>query len=168
MDENMRAYIALEHALRAGDVAGARDAIGSPPEFPNVRDPYTHTPLLELALAWAPRAAVAELLAAGADPNFEALDGFPALVGTILSERDDIAELVRLLLDAGADPDHRGFNDWTPLHAAAARDDAASIELLLAYGADPELRTRIDDLETPLELATAGNKQRAVAALEQR
>ena len=42
------------------------------------------------------------------------------------------------------------MNDWTPLHHAAATDDVRAIELLLAHGADPNARTRIDDHATPL------------------
>ena len=36
---------------------------------------------------------------------------------------------------------------------AAAGEDRAAVEILLAAGADPRLRTRIDDCETPRELA---------------
>lgn len=85
----MRAYVELERALRAGDVPRARAALGGRAGFPNLNDPYTNTPLLALALSWAPADAVEELLDLGADPNFEARDGFPALLGVILSERDD-------------------------------------------------------------------------------
>lgn len=47
----------------------------------------------------------------------------------------------------------RGINDWTALHFAAASDDAVSVQMLLEAGADPNARTRIDDFETPLEIA---------------
>ena len=164
----MRAYIELERALREGDVARARAALGDPPGFPSVNDPYTSTPLLALSLGWAPLEVVRELLDLGADPNFEALDGFPALAGVILSERDDRHVLVGLLLEAGADVDRRGINDWTPLHAAAAQDDPELVRDLLRAGADAAARTTIDDLETPLELALRAGKPRAAAALESR
>lgn len=162
----MRAYIDLERGLRAGDVPRARAALGDPAGWPNVNDPYTNVPILALALSWAPVAAVEELLELGADPNFEALDGFPALVGVILSQRDDKQVLFELLLRAGADVDRRGLNDWTPLHAAAADDDAGLVGELLRAGADPAARTTIDDYETPLELALRAGKLHAAAALE--
>jgi ankyrin repeat protein len=161
----MAAYIALEAAMRAGDLDGARAALGDDPEFPNVHDPYTHTPLLALALHWAPLPAVAELLRLGADPNFEALDGFPALVLVALHGREETHALLRLLIGAGADVNRRGLNDWTPLHAAASRDDAEAVAILLAAGADPSLRTTIDELMTPLEEAEAYGNLRAAAAL---
>jgi ankyrin repeat protein len=166
VDESMRAYIELERSLRAGDVPRARAALGDPAGFPNVNDPYTNTPVLALALSWAPAETVEELLELGADPNFEALDGFPALVGVILSERDDKPVVFALLLHAGADVDRRGLNDWTPLHAAAAQDDPELVGDLLRAGADPAGRTTIDDYETPLELALRAGKLRAAAALE--
>jgi ankyrin repeat protein len=56
-------------------------------------------------------------------------------------------------------------NDYTPLHHAAARDDAEAVLLLLAHGADPSARTRIDDRTTPLEEAERGGCSRAAAAL---
>jgi uncharacterized protein len=161
----MAAYIALEKAMRAGDLDGARAALRDDPAFPNVADPYTNTPLLSLALHWAPVHTVAELLRLGADPNYEALDGFPSLVLVALHGRDDLHELLGLLIAAGASVDQRGHNDWTPLHAAAARDDATAIGLLLAAGADPSQRTRIDEQMTALEEAEHHGNKRAVAAL---
>ncbi|TIT78388.1 MAG: ankyrin repeat domain-containing protein, partial [Mesorhizobium sp.] len=56
-----------------------------------------------------------------------------------------------ILIEHGADPNMRGVNDWTPLHYAVAQRDAQAIRLLLASGADPTLRTRIDDYGTALE-----------------
>ena len=47
------------------------------------------------------------------------------------------AEVVRILLDAGANPNVRQSAGWTPLHAAAMNGDLTSVELLLAAGADP-------------------------------
>jgi ankyrin repeat protein len=161
----MAAYIALEAAMRAGDLDGARAALGDDPEFPNVHDPYTHTPLLALALHWAPVETVAELLRLGADPNFEALDGFPALVLVALHGREETHSLLALLIGAGADVDRRGLNDWTPLHAAACKDDAQAIRMLLAAGADPSLPTRIDEGMTALEEAEQAGHANAVAAL---
>ena len=81
--------------------------------------------------------------------------------------RPDVAEIVTLLLAFGADPNQRGINDWTALHHAVARRDLAAIRLLVAHGADPHMKTRIDDLASPLEDASAGGFTEAVAAMEQ-
>ena len=50
------------------------------------------------------------------------------------------SEVVRVLLDAGANPDVRQSGGWTPLHAAAKNGDLVSVELLLAAGADAAAR----------------------------
>lgn len=58
-----------------------------------------------------------------------------------------------MLLKFGADPNQRGINDYTPLHMAVGEQNLAAVRLWLEAGADPELRTRIDDYETPREMA---------------
>jgi ankyrin repeat protein len=160
----MRTYLALERALRAGDLE-AVTALFPATAFPDVRDPYTGTPLLALAISWAPLAMIQELLDAGVTVDHEAQDGFPCLVGAILSGRADRLAVTRALLDAGADLTQRGLNDWTPLHAAATLDDPQLVELLLDRGADPRARTRIDDCATPEQEAVRLGKLAAAAAL---
>ena len=62
-----------------------------------------------------------------------------------------------MLLSFGAEPNQRGINDYTALHMAVAEHNPLAVQLLLEAGADPELRTRIGERETPLEMAeTAG------------
>lgn len=51
------------------------------------------------------------------------------------------AEIVRLLLEAGADPSARQEGDYTALHAAALHGDAAMVRALLDRGADPDAKT---------------------------
>ena len=58
-----------------------------------------------------------------------------------------------MLLSFGVDPNQRGLNDYTPLHMAVSEHNLPAVELLLKSGADPRLRTRIDDCETPREMA---------------
>ena len=47
-----------------------------------------------------------------------------------------MSDVVRILLEAGANPNVRQSAGWTPLHAAAMNGDLTSVELLLASGAD--------------------------------
>jgi ankyrin repeat protein len=46
------------------------------------------------------------------------------------------SDVLRVLLEAGADPNVRQSAGWTPLHAAVANGDLASVDLLLDAGAD--------------------------------
>ena len=60
---------------------------------------------------------------------------------------------MELLLAFGADPNQRGLNDYTALHMAVNERNLRAVALLLDSGADPRLPTRIDDCETPREMA---------------
>lgn len=64
------------------------------------------------------------------------------------------ASIVKLLLEAGADPNAAQDGGFTPLHSAAQNDDRESAEALLAADADPALAT--DDGKTPADLAGDG------------
>lgn len=61
------------------------------------------------------------------------------------------AEVMGVLLEAGADPGARQSGGWTPLHAAARNGDVASVTLLLASGADPGATA--DDGTSVLQMA---------------
>ncbi len=165
MNEAQRLYLLLHDALRAGDLESVRFALGNPLDFANARDAYTNSPVLSHAIGLAPLEFVRGLLEAGADPNYEDLGGFPSLLGAIEAKRTDGPALLALLLEFGADIQQRGINDSTPLHHAAARNDAAAIEVLLAHGADPDARTRIDDLATPRDEALRNGNAAALRAL---
>jgi uncharacterized protein len=62
------------------------------------------------------------------------------------------SDVVRILLEAGANPNVRQSAGWTPLHAAAMNGDVISVELLLASGADPTATN--DEGRSVIDLAT--------------
>jgi uncharacterized protein len=62
------------------------------------------------------------------------------------------ADVVRILLEAGANPNVRQSAGWTPLHAAAANGDLTSVDLLLDAGAD--LTATNDEGRSVSDLAT--------------
>lgn len=156
----------IDAALARGDLAGLRAALGHPADFPHTRDDCGTSCLIN-ALYRAPIGLVAELLALGADPNEAVDDGFPPLFAALGTTQPDAAERVALLLRHGANPRQRGVNDYTALHQAACLDNAAAIPLLLAAGADPQERTRIDHYATALEEAEHFGHPAGAEALRQ-
>jgi ankyrin repeat protein len=144
--------IAVHEAYKHGDLEALRTLLGNPPDFPNCRGPRgVGDIILEYAIYHSPLSFVRTLLELGADPNYDDHAGFPSLIAAISTDRPDKYDVVELLLSCGADIQQRGVNDYTPLHYAAARNDAKLIELLLACGADPNARTRIDGSQRPLK-----------------
>jgi uncharacterized protein len=107
------------------------------------------TPLHFAAFFGKPEAA-ALLIARGAE--VDAL-GRGFMTGTALhsAAAASHADIVRMLVDAGAEPNLRQSGGATPLHAAAANADIASVEALLDGGADPSLT--MDDGRSILSMA---------------
>ena len=164
----MHQALAIHEAYRRGDLEGLKALLGDPPDFPNCRGPAgIGEIILEYAIYHGPLAFIRTLLEQGADPNYQDRAGVPALIAALSTDRPDRYEIVELLLAFGADIQQRGLNDWTPLHYAAATDDLAAIELLLAHGADPTARTRIDHCATPLEEAQLLGRATAVRLLRE-
>ncbi len=109
----------------------------------------------------------AALLAQGRDPNASTWDGKVLLHSLIGRDHraGNTADLVRLLLDKGADPGIKDINGYTPLHRAAPRKDTALLELLIARGAPVNAKSA--DGVTPLTIAlNAGNREAAARLLE--
>jgi uncharacterized protein len=72
------------------------------------------------------------------------------------------SELMRLLLENGADANAQQEGGWTALHAAAQNGDREMVELLIAHGAD--LNARANNQQCPLDMALLKG-HREVAAL---
>lgn len=155
----------LDAAFKTGDLDALGSLLGDTVGFPNCVVPGRGH-CLEYAIYHSPVPFIRVLLELGADPNYEDHAGFPSLIAALSSGRQDRLEIVELLLSAGADVQQRGFNDYTPLHRAATDNDPKAIALLLAHGADPYARTRIDDYATPEEEAEMLGRPDAVAALK--
>jgi len=151
----------IDAAFQAGDLAALRAAVEDPASVPNGPMPLAIGPCLEYAIYHSPLAFIRMLLEIGADPNVDDNSGFPPLLAALSCSRSqpgspgrpDVVDILKMLLEFGADPNQRGINDYTPLHMAVGERNLPAVELLLAAGADPLLRTRIDDYETPRELA---------------
>jgi ankyrin repeat protein len=99
------------------------------------------------------REAVEKLLAHGINPN--RTDGRRGKRALVLAVRNGNVEMVRILLDAGADPDLPGHG-FTPLGLAAFSGQTQVAHLLLRAGADVNVQGI--DGNTPLILAAAYNR----------
>ena len=170
MTDEERCHEARQHeridaAFKAGDLEALRAAVDDPSVIPNGPMPMTIGPCLTYAIYWSPLAFVRQLLELGADPKHDDGDGFPPLIAALSKltphpgswNRPDVLDVIELLLKHGADPNQRGVNDYTALHKAVEQRSLAAVDLLLRAGADPSLRTRLDDHETPEEMARRAN-----------
>ncbi|KWR89367.1 ankyrin repeat domain-containing protein [Cupriavidus sp. IDO] len=161
--EAYRQFRMIDTAFRAGDIDALRAAVDDPASFPNGLMPPGIGPCLEYSVYHSPLPFIRTLLEIGADPRPADHAGFPPLIAALSCSSDrpgapartDVPEMLGLLLSFGADPAHRGINDYTALHMAVSVRNLRAVELLLGAGADPACRTRIDDCETPREMAEA-------------
>jgi ankyrin repeat protein len=151
----------IDAAFRAGDVGALRAAVDDPDQVPNGPMPLAIGPCLEYAIYHSPLPFIRTLLEIGANPNPADHIGFPPLIAALSCSRSqlgapgrsDVAEIIKLLLTFGADPNQRGINDYTALHMAVCERNLTAVKILLEAGANPRLRTRIDAFETPREIA---------------
>lgn len=156
-----RKFIKIDAAFRIGDLAALRAAVDNPAAIPNGPMSMTIGHCLEYAIYHSPLPFIRTLLEIGANPNPEDHIGFPPLIAALScshphpgpTARTDVPEIMKLLLEFKADPNQRGINDYTALHMAVGERNLAAVQLLLQSGADPHLRTRIDECETPQEMA---------------
>ena len=103
----------------------------------NLKDNQGRT-ALNYAIATSPEI-VQALLAAGTGPNTEDSQGRTPL--SYAAERDT-SEVVKLLLDAKANPNDGELD--APLLIAIHKKDAASADLLLQAGAEPNMKGKVD------------------------
>ncbi|WP_438431491.1 ankyrin repeat domain-containing protein [Gorillibacterium sp. sgz500922] len=154
----------LFQAAQAGDAPALEELLQAEPELANRENEDGLTPLGFAAHFGSP-AAVRVLLEHGADVEALSHSRVPyipsntALHAAIAGERS--VEVIRLLLDRGADPNRTDSDGHTCLHAAAFHDDGTEIlQLLIGRGA--ELNARGGAGETALSLAIRqGNRTTA-------
>lgn len=158
----------VDKAFKEGDLVVLRSLVS--PEFPNCEIPHglgAGSPL-GYAICQSPLDFIRTLLELGVDPNFDDGDGFPSLIAVLSSpERSDMHEILRLLLEAGADVNMHGLENNTPLHQAVWLDDPVALKMLISHGAHLTERKRIDNYNSPLEEAQQENCQQAIGVLRE-
>lgn len=157
-------HVALDvhEAAALGEVERLRQLLAGDPSLVRRVTPDGWT-ALHLAAFFADAATVALLLAHGGDVaavSANATANTP-LHAAIAGRTDP--EVVRVLVDGGADVEARGGGGWTPLHLAASRGDVALVEYLLARGARADAAA--DDRRTAAEIAEERGHAAAAARL---
>ncbi len=151
-------------AATVGDAARVRELAERDPSVVNAMAGDGFFPL-GLAAFFKRSEAVRALLALGADVHPASRDGaFTALHSAVAGDESSAAkDIVRLLLDGGADPNARSASGGTPLHTAAFTGSVAVLQLLLAAGADPSATDAKG--QTPLDVARDRGRSEAAALL---
>jgi uncharacterized protein len=152
--------LGILEAAAAGRADRVRELLAADPEAIRERTPEGFT-TLGLAAFLGGAEPVRVLLEHGADADDDADNPFgvrPVHAAAAAHDR----ETMRLLLEAGADPNQRQRGGFVPLHEAAHTDDVEMARLLLAHGADP---AAADDEGRDARRIAADDGSRRVAAL---
>ena len=143
-------------ASALGDLESVRKLVAADRGLVNAFAPDGFYPL-GLAAYFGHRAIVEFLLKNGAHVNLSARNAQKVTALHAGASRGG-AEIVKLLLEAGADPNARQERGFVPLHSAAANGNGAVVDLLLKHGAVSDAKA--DDGKTPADLAAeAGHKE---------
>jgi ankyrin repeat protein len=128
----------ISEAAALGRTERVRELVAADPEQANALAPDGFFPLA-LATFFGHPEAVNLLLKAGAEVNAAARNSLKVAPLHAACASAQI-ESARMLLQAGADPNVRQQQDFTPVHSAAA-GHVQLVRLLLEHGADPNLRS---------------------------
>jgi uncharacterized protein len=120
-----------------GKVDRIQEILMASPARVSEHAPDGFTPVALAAFFGQPAAAKA-LIAAGADVNAAAKNPLKvaALHAAVAGGK---LEIVKAVLEAGADPNAQQQSGFRPIHEAGMKANRALAELLLAHGADPSL-----------------------------
>ena len=142
----------LFEAAAAGDADRVREIVGRDRAQASAIAPDGFSPL-GLAAFFKRREVVRYLLEAGADVRPASRQGgFTPLHSAVATDAGAVdVEIVRLLLDKGADPNARSQSGSTPLHTVGFTGDRASLDLLLKHRGDPAVKN--NDGKTAADIA---------------
>ncbi|MBJ7224042.1 MULTISPECIES: ankyrin repeat domain-containing protein [unclassified Brenneria] len=127
--------VALLQSIRNGDEAAARQQLSQGLDL-NIQGKEGITPLLWLVYETWDKKAVRLALKLGADPNYKDGSG-DSIVNRVSGVRDP--DWLRIVLDAGGDPNSIGRLDQPAIFSAINEERWADIKLLVERGADVNL-----------------------------
>jgi uncharacterized protein len=141
--------IDIFEAAALGRVARIRQLLHDDPSLASAFAPDGFPPV-GLAAFFGQLDAVTTLIAAGADVHAPAKNALKvqAIHAAVASKNLDI---VRAVLEAGADPNAAQQQGFRPLHEAGSSGNRELAELLMTYGADPALKN--DDGKSTIAIA---------------
>ena len=146
---SLGAPIDIFEASVLGKVDRIQEILKAAPARVSEHAPDGFTPVA-LAAFFGQPLAVNALIAAGADVNAAAKNPLKvqALHAAVAGRK---LEVVKAVLDAGADPNAQQQAGFRPMHEAGTNANRALAELLLAHGADPALTN--DDGKSAIDFA---------------
>lgn len=105
------------------------------------------------------------LLESGADVRMASRPlGFTPLHSAVADDAGEVTkDIVKMLLDKGADPNAKNANGSTPVHTAAFTGNVPVLEMLLEAGGDPQAPDK--EGRSPLDLARERGNTEAAAEL---
>jgi ankyrin repeat protein len=152
------ASVSIVTAIHLGDRKRCAQELKRKPELVRLRD-EEGTPLLHHAVEALQPQLVRLVLGHGgstSDVDAKGETGLHRIADMRQVPQGPAAKMAGLLLDRGADPNARNWDDVTPLHQAVRARNIAVTKLLLAHGADPNARDRGRG-STPLRRAVSAS-----------
>lgn len=148
-------------AAAIGDLARLKNLFNDDPALVKSYSPDGFT-ALALAAYLGEKDAVEFLIEKGADLNALAKNetGFTPLTGAVSQNHTQIA---RLLMDHGADVNHKYEGGFTPIMHAAHAGNVELVTLLIDHGADPNAKN--GEGKTALSFAQEKNREKVVDLL---
>jgi uncharacterized protein len=133
------AHLELHEAAAAGDLPRVKEIVQKDASLAKAYSPDGF-PVLALAAVFGNFDVTKYLHEKGGDINAVATNGtgYNALTGAVASGH---SEIVKWLLDHGAEPNYRYAAGYTPLLTAAANGHLEILKALLAHGADLHAKT---------------------------
>src|SRR6266481_3340032 len=145
----MRDYDEIMKHLMAEDIQALEEVAQLVDGFPTGKDDFIQRQWITNAIDCGSAKVVHWMLQKGAPVLFRDDEGYTVLHSAIERQKPDKYEIMRLLIEHGADVNAHGINDWTPAHMAAVRNDVEALRILHGASADFSIRTNIDDYATP-------------------